>query len=199
MTIKICTPGGVLKGHLIEARAYARVRDVAEALGFQVTWQEPDTVLIEEHVRSITPETDLRLPSGADPAMLDAHLADTPLQGLGRDFVALEQKWRVSAVFGCAVACHESDFGRSAIANDKRNLFGFMAYDSSPYQSARNYSTYHDSIDDFCRLISREYLNPVGAYHNGPTVSGVGKRYATDPEWGTKVLRHCQDILTKGE
>lgn len=196
--IKILAPGGVeLQGHLIEERSYARVRDLAEALGFAVEWQPPGLVVISDRAKPVDASTDLRLPSGAVASLLDAYLRSTPLEGLGADFVAAEEHWRVNAIFVCAAACHESDFGRSAIARDKRNLFGIMAYDSDPYGSARTYSTYRESIMDFCRLISREYLSPAGAFYNGPTVVGVGKRYATDPKWSDKVLRHCQAILAQ--
>jgi hypothetical protein len=196
--IKILAPGGVeLQGHLIEERSYARVRDVAEALGFNVEWHLPGLVIISEKPKPIDATTDLRLPSRALASLLDAYMACTPIEGLGADFVEAEEHWRVNAIFACAVACHESNFGRSAIARDKRNLFGIMAYDSDPYGSARSYSTYRESIDDFCRLVSRSYLNPVGAYYNGPTIVGVGKRYATDSKWSDKVFRHCQAILAK--
>ncbi len=156
-------------------------------------------MLIEERLYGVTGVTDLRLPSRASAALLDKYLLNTPLAGLGAEFLSVGDKWGVNAVFTCAVACHESDFGRSKIAQDKRNLFGFMAYDSDPYGSARSYGSYRASIEDFCRLVSREYLNPGGLYYNGPSVSGVRVRYATDPEWGAKVLKHCQAILAKGE
>lgn len=194
--IRIFAPGGAeLQGHLIEGKTYGRVRNLAEALGYQVTWQQPDTVLIEKRLCNVTGITDLRLPSRAPAALLEKYLLNTPLMALGPEFVAAEERWCVNAVFACAVACHESDFGRSAIARDKRNLFGMQAYDSDPYGSAKTYQTYKDSIDDFCKLISREYLNPGGLYYNGPSVAGVRVRYATDSEWGAKVLRHCQAIL----
>lgn len=196
--VKIIVPGGVeLEGHLIEERSYARVRDLAEALGFYVEWKPERVVVISELPRPLDEGTDLRLPSGATAGLLDEYLAGTAMEKLGADFVTAEERWRVNAVFACAVACHESDFGRSAIARDKRNLFGIMAYDSDPYGSARSYGSHRESIEDFCRLISREYLNPAGAFYNGPTVAGVGKRYATDPNWGAKVLVHCGRILEK--
>lgn len=193
--IKIFAPGGAeLQGHLIEGKTYGRVRDLAKALGFGVKWQ-PGVVTITEPPRAIRLDTDLRLPSGVTDTLLDKYLTNTPIADLGTYFLAAEYRWRVNAVFACAVACHESNFGRSRIAQDKRNLFGFMAYDLDPYGSAKSYGTYADSIEDFCKLISREYLNPAGAYFNGPNVAGVGQRYATDPRWSDKVLRHCQAIF----
>ncbi len=198
--LTVVLPGGSrLGGHLIEEKAYSRVRDLAEALGYRVTWQPPGLVVIRERPCDVTGITDLRLPSRAPADLLDAYLVGTPLMGLGAEFLAAEERWGVNAVFACAVACHESDFGRSEIAKDKRNLFGIQAYDSDPYGSAKTYPSYAVSIEDFCRLVSQEYLSPGGLYYNGPSVCGVRVRYATDPEWGAKVLRHCQAILVKGE
>ncbi|MGB9866699.1 MAG: glucosaminidase domain-containing protein [Bacillota bacterium] len=194
--IKILVPGGKeLQGHLIEERAYCRVRDLAEALGFGVSWQ-PDVVSVAEKPRDIGPETDLRLPSGANAQTLDRYFGQSPIAGLGKDFIEAELKWRVNAVFAAAVACHESNFGRSTIAQSKKNLFGICAYDTDPYGSARTYGSFKESIEDFCRLISREYLNPGGKYFHSPTVVGVGKRYASDPLWSEKVLKHCKAIVT---
>lgn len=192
------TPGDAeIQGHLIEDRAYCRVRDLAEALGYKVLWQ-PGIVTVSEKPREIGPDTDLRLPSLIDDYTLDKYMNGTPLMGLGRSMIEAARKWRVNAVFICAVACHESDFGRSAIARNRRNLFGIMAYDADPYAYAKKYDSYQAGIEDFCRLLSREYLNPAGSFYHGPTVVGVGKCYASDPNWAEKVLRHCREIL-KGE
>ena len=198
--LRIRLPGGKeLEGHLIDERAWGKVREIGEGLGYGVNWTPPDLVVISEVPRTIRPETDLRLPSGAPADLLGKYLANTPLSGLGKDFVAAEERWRVNAVFACAVACHESDFGRSWLAVNKHNLFGFMAYDSDPAGSAKAYPAWQASIEDFCRLISREYLNPAGVFYSGPTVQGVGVRYASDPDWAAKVLKHCQAILAKAE
>lgn len=186
--------GTEIQGHLIEERAYARVRDVAEALGYKVAWRPPDLVTILESPRAIAQDTDLRLPSQVSAELLDQYLKGSPLAGLGKDFVDLEEVWRVNAVFTCAVACHESNFGTSLLATTRHNLFGYMAYDSNP-DSAKAYPTYHASVEDFCRLISREYLNPAGSFYEGPTVAGVAKKYASDPGWSGKVLEHCKAIL----
>lgn len=193
--VKILTPGGrELRGLLIEGKTYCRARDLAEGLGYVVKWQ-PGLVTISGGAREIRQDTDLRLPSGATATLLDRYLADTPLAGLGDEFCIGEAYWRVNAVFACAVACHESAFGRSQIARDKKNLFGFMAFDRDPYDSAKSYHTYAESIDDFNLLISRQYLHPTGAFYNGPNIAGIGKRYATDAKWPEKVLRHCRAIL----
>lgn len=193
--VKILTPGGIeLRGILIEGKTYTRARDLAEGLGYVVEW-EPGFVTISQTVREIGLDTDLRLPSGATATLLDSYLADTPLAGLGDEFRIGEGYWRVNAVFACAVACHESNFGQSRIAQDKKNLFGFGAFDSDPYVNAKSYHTYVESIDDFYLLISRQYLHPTGAYYDGPNIAGIGKRYATDAKWPEKVLRHCRAIL----
>ena len=62
--------------------------------------------------------------------------------------------------FSAAVAIHESGWGGSSIASDKNNLFGYGAYDSSPYDSAYEFSDYSEGIDLLARVFAKYYLNP---------------------------------------
>ncbi|MGE5610041.1 MAG: glucosaminidase domain-containing protein [Bacillota bacterium] len=184
-------------GHLIEGRVYTRARDLAEAMGAKVTWDGQSQV-----VRVITGprpgiETDLRLPSNVRAEALDAYCRGTPMEGLGAEFLAAEEKWRVNAAALCSIACHESDFGRSAIARDKKNLFGIQAYDRDPYGCAASYNSFAESIDAAARLLAVAYLTPAGRFYGGPCLAGIGKRWATDPEWASKVYRHWVAIVEK--
>ena len=77
-------------------------------------------------------------------------------------------------------------------------MFGYGAYDSSPYGSAYSYNSYSESIDLIARVFAKYYLNPSGtsiydgqvasgAYYNGPTLTGVNTKYATDKNWANAV------------
>ena len=57
-------------------------------------------------------------------------------------FFEIEQKYNINGVFLASVAIHESGWGTSLIAKDKNNLFGYGAYDSSPYQSSFSFDTF---------------------------------------------------------
>jgi len=122
-------------------------------------------------------------------ASLDKFFDCTPLQGLAPSFTQAQSKYTINVLFLVALAIHESDFGRSRIARDKNNLFGFRAYDRDPYNNAMYFKTKHDCILYVARYIKNNYLVPSGKYYNGPTLKGVNVRYATDPQWAYKVAK----------
>jgi len=109
-------------------------------------------------------------------------------------FYYVEQVYGVNGVFVAAVGIHESGWGTSRIATDKKNLFGYGAYDMSAYASAYKYDGYVAGIDMIARVFMKHYLNPkgtkiyngevaTGRYYNGNTISAVNKKYATDTNW----------------
>lgn len=138
---------------------------------------------------------DVRLGSGATGAAIDAKLAGTGLEGLGEAFVDAEKKYGVNAWFLTGLAAHESGFGTSKIATEKNNIFGFRAYDRSPYESASTFSTKAEGIDVVAKYLSEAYLTPGGTYYNGVSIDSIGKRYATDPQWANKVKQHMANLL----
>jgi len=138
---------------------------------------------------------DVRLGSGASAADIDTRLAGTGLEGLGTSFVDAEKKYNVNAWFLAGLAIHESGYGSSKIATEKNNVFGFQAYDASPYASARSFDTKAEGIDTVAKYISENYLTAGGKYYNGVSIDGIGKRYATDPNWSTAVKKHMANLL----
>ena len=122
-------------------------------------------------------------------------------------FYDAEQKYGINGVFLLSIAIHESNWGRSLIATNKFNLFGFGAYDSSPYESAVTFESYANGIDTVACWLASKYLNSAGTvlnsgdvasgtYFNGPTVSGVNTRYASDTEWANKVYNTMKNIYS---
>lgn len=132
---------------------------------------------------------DLTEPSNISAEDIDEYLNDTNLEGLGTAFLDAELKYNVNAKYLMAHAIHESDWGRSKIASDKYNLFGFRAYDANPYENAKAYSSYEESIDHTARFISKNYLSEDGKYYNGPTLKGMNTYYATSDEWSYKIAK----------
>lgn len=123
-------------------------------------------------------------------------------------FYYIEKQYNINGVFVAAVAIHESAWGTSKIALEKKNLFGYGAYDSSPYNSAYNFSNYSESIDLLARVFVKYYLNPkgtsiyggevaTGSYYNGATLTGVNTRYATDKNWAKRVYQYMQYLYNK--
>lgn len=122
-------------------------------------------------------------------------------------FYDAEQKYGINGVFLASIAIHESGWGNSTIAKDKFNLFGFGAYDSSPYESAVTFENYKQGIDKVAGWLASNYLNVTGTvlktgeiasglYYNEATVSGVNVRYATDEMWGTKIFNTMQKLYS---
>ncbi|MCK8060481.1 MULTISPECIES: glucosaminidase domain-containing protein [unclassified Fusibacter] len=132
---------------------------------------------------------DLRASSGDSVNLINEALKDTPMQGLGQAFKNAELKYGVNAVVLVGIGIHESAYGKSSIAKNKNNLFGFMAYDDSPFKSSKTYGSMVESIEDVAKLLSEKYLSENGKYYEGKTLDDVGKHYATDPSWSEKVKK----------
>lgn len=120
-------------------------------------------------------------------------------------FHDVESKYNINGVFVAAIAIHESNWGKSNIALNKKNLFGFGAYDATPYESAVTFDTYENGINTVAEWLSKNYLNEsgtvlpngetaTGRYYNGATVKGVNTRYATDKNWSNRVFSLMKDI-----
>ena len=123
-------------------------------------------------------------------------------------FYNIEQKYKINGIFVAAIGIHESAWGTSTIAKDKNNLFGFAAYDRDPYNSAASFENYETCIDTVAKVLAKNYLNISGtkineeiiataAYYNGPTLSGVNTRYASDEEWANKVYKYMEFLYNR--
>ncbi len=123
-------------------------------------------------------------------------------------FYYIEKQYNVNGIFVASIGIHESAWGTSKIAKNKNNLFGYGAYDSSPYSSSYSFSTYSEGIDLIGRVLVKYYLNPSGAaiyggeiatgkYYNGNNLSGVNKKYATDKNWANKVYQYMTYLYGK--
>lgn len=123
-------------------------------------------------------------------------------------FYNIEQKYKINGIFVAAIGIHESGWGTSKLAMDKHNLFGFAAYDRDPYNSAATFETYEECIDTVAKALAKNYLHLAGtniteeivataAYNNGPTLSGVNTRYASDENWANKVYSYMEYLYGK--
>lgn len=150
--------------------------------------------VLQTKSKDIDTNTIVRKTSTISASQIDNAFKGTPLEGLGKDFVSAANQYGVDARFLAALAAHESGYGKSKIATEKNNLFGFRAYDSSPFLSAKSYATKSDSINNVAKYLSKEYLTENGKYFNGYSIGDIGKRYATDPNWASKVVAHMKKL-----
>ena len=123
-------------------------------------------------------------------------------------FYYIEQQYGINGVFVAAIGIHESAWGTSKIATNKKNLFGYGAYDISAYSSAYSYNGYAAGIDMIARVLVKHYLNPAGTsiyngevatgrYYCGRTLSAVNKKYASDKNWNNSVYKWMQYLYNK--
>ena len=141
-----------------------------------------------------TEDTDLTQPSGETAARINTFLQSTAMAGLGDSFMHAEQQFHVSARYFVAHAILESNWGSSAIAQNKHNLFGFNANDSNPYGDATTFPSFDACIQDVAQFVAANYLSPSGAYYHGPTLRGMNVDYATDPNWAAKIASIARTI-----
>lgn len=121
------------------------------------------------------------------------------LIGLGKEFKQLEQSHRINAMLILSIAIHESDHGMSDRALVCNNLFGIAAFDSNLKLCQRTFATPQASalalVDEY---MNKNYINPAGAYPNGAVAGnktvGMNVKYASDPNWGSKVAGHMWTI-----
>ncbi len=113
-------------------------------------------------------------------------------------FYYAEKQYKMNGIFLAAVAIHESDWGTSRIALDKKNLFGYGAYDTNPYGGSYQFSTYAEGIDLLARVFVKYYLNPsgtkiydgnvaTGKFYSGNTLNSINQKYASDANWAKSV------------
>lgn len=127
------------------------------------------------------------------------------LKNNAKYFYYAEEQYNINGVFLAAIAVHESAWGTSTIARNKNNLFGYCAYDNSPYNSATNFETVAEGIDLVARVLVKNYLNPsgtvlsdgslaTGKYYSGKTIESVNMHYATDKNWSNCVYSWMEKL-----
>ena len=110
----------------------------------------------------------------------------------GTQFVNNQNTYGVNALIMTGVGALESAWGTSSISQQKNNLFGLNAVDSSPGQSANTFSSVDACIKDFAETyMSKRYLRAGWSYYHGGFLgnkaSGINVSYASDPYWGEKI------------
>lgn len=114
-------------------------------------------------------------------------------------FYYAEKEYGINGIFLASLAIHESGWGTSSIALNKKNLFGYQAYDKNPYSFSKQFDSYSEGIDLVARVLVKYYLNDNGTkifggdiadgrYYSGSTIKSVNKHYATDSNWSNAIF-----------
>ncbi len=196
LLMAICS--SVLLGYYAIEEFVRRV-DAREAASVQAMYQESTEVNIPNALRSYTAkrltkqeaipayslsqiyELDLREPSGVTAADLKL-VTSKGLVGLEDAFVNAEEKYGVNCVFLMSIASLES--GKGTMMFRPNNMFGY---------GRTGFSSKTEGINVVAKGLSTRYLNPSGGLYGGsPTVKGVNKRYAANPQWYAKVGKYME-------
>ena len=123
-------------------------------------------------------------------------------------FYNCEEKYNINGMFLAAIGIHESGWGTSTISKNKKNLFGYGAYDSDPYNMSYSFDSYEEGIELVARMLVKYYINPPGtpiydgqtakaSYYSGLTIRAVNTKYASDPNWNVKVYNIMRNLYNK--
>ena len=84
----------------------------------------------------------------------------------------------------------------------------YGAYDRNPSDNAYSFDSYAEGIDLLARVFAKYYLNPngtkiyngeiaTGSHYNGPNLTGVNKKYASDTNWANSVYKWMKYLYNK--
>lgn len=128
---------------------------------------------------------DLRKSSGVSAADLKL-VTSAGLVGLEEAFVEAEEKYGVNCVFLMSIASLESAKGTMMFRPN--NMFGY---------GRTGFSSKAEGIMVVAKGLSTKYLSPSGSLYGGsPTLKGVNKRYAANPQWYVKVGKYMKSYYS---
>jgi len=128
---------------------------------------------------------------------LERYCLTKSLKGLSWAFLEASETNSTNVLHNIAHAILESASGTSFIARMKNNLYGFRAYDSSPYASAGRFKDFPDCIYTWTKWWKEKYLLSGGKYYNGNNEKGVNVKYATSQIAGVNKAFIVQDLREK--
>jgi len=130
--------------------------------------------------------------SGFNVEMFDRawkELGTEKMMSASESFIQAEKELGVNALVIASIAAHESDFGRSNLALQKNNLFGFGAFSPNPYEAAIEFESSKQGTIYVSQYIRKHYLNREGRHYRGETLRSININYAADTGWADKVAR----------
>ncbi|MCQ4637480.1 glucosaminidase domain-containing protein [Anaerovorax odorimutans] len=187
-------------GVLWAAQNLVKEAERNEAAKVEAMYKEAKTVNIPNALRTYTADRltkqesipaysidqiynlDLRKPSGVTAADLKL-VTSAGLVGLEDAFVDAEEKYGVNCVFLMSIASLESAKGTMMFRPN--NMFGY---------GRSGFSSKAEGINVVAKGLSTKYLKPGASLYGGsPTVKGVNKRYAANPQWYAKVGNYMKE------
>jgi hypothetical protein len=114
------------------------------------------------------------------------------LAGIGKAVIDASKKYVINATYIVSHAILETGWGTSKIYKQKNNLFGWSAFDDSPYASATGFPSREACIDYVMGKVNELYLSPTGKYFRkapcvGNKLFGMNVEYAAEADWGANI------------
>ncbi len=168
----------------------------------------------QQLLKNLNFQMDLRKPSGLTLEQFKQVLANNPndknkiFEESAEYFYYIEKQYQINGIFVASVGIHESAWGTSKIANQKKNLFGYGAVDRNPYGGAYQFNSYAEGIDLVARVFVKYYLNAPGTkiydgsltngkFYSGSNLTSVNSRYASDKNWANSVYKWMQYLYNR--
>lgn len=146
-------------------------RSVLKALGSTSIVAAGSVSFLSRPVAAYTIDSDLRQPANVTGGQLDTAIdamsSGSPLIGLGDTWITVQNNRQINAIYMAAHAALESAWGRSDIAQEKNNIYGFDARDICPRECADEYASFAQCVRQVMEYVDQEYLTP-----GGPTTRG---------------------------
>jgi flagellum-specific peptidoglycan hydrolase FlgJ len=125
------------------------------------------------------------------------------LKGIGEAVMAASNKYTINATYIVSHAILETGWGTSKIYKEKNNLFGWSAFDDSPFSSATGFPTREACIDFVMGRVDALYLNSAGKYYRqapcvGNKLFGMNVEYALEADWGTSIASIARQMEAAG-
>lgn len=142
---------------------------------------------------------DLRAPAPANvnDASLNKYLQahDSIMTGLGQVFIDAQSTYGVDANYLVSHALEETGSGGnvSEIALTKNNLYGYGANDANPLADAGSFPSEAYAIRFQAWEVRNNYLTPGADNYVSPTLDGMSRNYAKDPNWAN----HVNDLMNQ--
>lgn len=120
---------------------------------------------------------------------------DNKLSYLSKHFIEEGKKYGVNSLILMSIACLESGYGMSKLAQEKNNLFGLDARDSLKGQAnyGKDFSTKEECITHAAHRLGYQYLkldeSKSYRYCGGKKdIWSIGEKWCSKRDWGDKVI-----------
>ena len=117
------------------------------------------------------------------------------LRSCAQYFVEAEKQYGINAIFLASIAAHESGWGRSSLAINKNNLFGYKQAGGGG--TFREFSSLEECILYVAQVLKNSYLTEGGKYYNGTSVADVNVKYCSGTDWAPQIDSIANSIVNK--